>query len=93
LRLEKPIDLFLYCLVKPTPLFSVVFGRELPKYFPQILIQDWISEVEDIHCHHKYVEEIENQRLHLLFVDTNTEHVGKHNIVSEYLQMEEERHQ
>lgn len=88
-RIKKPFNLFLYIFIKSSPLFVVVFRRELPEDLFQSLVEDWVAELKHIHRHQKDVDEIICEGPNLLSIDTNTQHVAEHQIIPKDLEVEE----
>lgn len=78
--------------VQSSPFFGIVLGWELPEDLFDILAEDWISEFKDVHGHQENVDEVEEERLNLLLVNSNTEHVTQHEVVPENAKVEEDGH-
>jgi len=90
LWIKYPINLLLDLFVQSIPLFCVIFGWEWPEYFLQAFIENWVPEFIDVHGHHEQVDEIESKRYYLLLINTDTQHVTDHEVISEDLKLEEE---
>lgn len=86
---EKPFNLFLNILVQSSPLFVVIFSWELPEYLFQTLVKDWVTELENIHSHQEDIDEVICKCPYLLSINTYTQHVAEHQIIPEYLEVEE----
>lgn len=61
----------------------IIFGWELPKDFFQVFVENRVSELKNVHGHQEDVEEIESQRVNLLLIYSDTQHVTQSQVLSE----------
>lgn len=86
----QPVNLLLHIFIQSGPLLTIIFRWELPEYFFQALIKNWIPKLKNDHCNDEYVDEIECKWHHLLFVYTNTKHITKWHMISKHSKVEEQ---
>jgi len=69
-------------------LISVVWGWEEPKDLADGFDEDGVSKGENVHGDDEHIHEVNNEVGHLIFVNSNTQHVSKLQVM-ERIVMEE----